>query len=174
MTTTLPSPRPPVRILKTAEAEQWFARLDADYPNLVSALVWSRDHGHTDQLCRLVAALAPIWVQGGTSLRLPATVGIEWMDAAFAAGDALTPRALGLLTFHRSVLAFLTLDFETAVNIAQEGISLARAHNDDLVLGRFLLPVALSLGLAKASEPVWEEAIGALRRAADTFNPRPD
>jgi len=155
--------------LESAQAPTWYARLDADYPNLDAALTWSRDRDHGDAIGRMVTALCPIWTMGGTSLRLPASAGVDWIDTALSTENVLTPRMRGVLAFHRSVLAFVSLDLETAARMGQEGLRIAREHNDDLLLGRFLLAVGLSLGLAMESEPVWDEAIGALRRAGDTY-----
>ena len=158
--------------LETADAGRWHVQLDADYLNLETSLTWSRENNDIELICRMITALCPIWTMGGTSLRLPASAGIEWIDTALATENILTPRMRGLLMFHRSVLAFVTLDLETAAIMGQEGLSIAREHDDDLLLGRFLHAVGLALGLVKASAPVWEEAIAALRRAGETYNDR--
>ena len=106
--------------LESADAGRWHAQLDADYLNLETSLTWSREHNDIEVICRMVTALCPIWTMGGTGVRLPASAGIEWIDTALATENILTPRMRGLLMFHRSILAFVTLDLEKAAIMGQE------------------------------------------------------
>ena len=120
-----------------------------------------------------MAGLSVVWAVGGTSLNVPAHAGIAWLETVLGLDVDMSPRDRGRLLWARCSLGFYSRWKEGAQDnlfaFAQEGLSIARDHNDDFLLGRFLHSTALALGHSPQAEGIFDEALAASRRAGDTF-----
>jgi tetratricopeptide (TPR) repeat protein len=159
--------------VQTAEAPEWFERLDDDYPDLDAALNWARGNGDLQSICRLVSALAFVWAMGGTNLNVPAASAMEWMDLALESDMNMTPQTRGMLIWARCTIGFTARwqlgGQDRMLALAHEGLELARSHGDDLMLGRFLSGVGQAMMHTKESRPFLEEGLAASERAGDDF-----
>jgi predicted ATPase/class 3 adenylate cyclase/DNA-binding CsgD family transcriptional regulator len=151
--------------LETEQARRWFDQLDADYPNLQAALVWSRDHRDHEQLCRMVADLA---IMLEVSPRVSVGEGISWLDTALEALDDARSRLRAELLWSRAGLATAMFDYPTTARLSREASEIARQLDDDRLLGRSLTLLGGALGYSSRAASVLEEAVAACRRAGDT------
>jgi predicted ATPase/class 3 adenylate cyclase/DNA-binding CsgD family transcriptional regulator len=155
--------------LEGTDALGWVQALDLDWPNLEAALTWCHSRGESDELRRLVMAVAPLWGPWRMSWRQSAEVGAHWVDTARADLGAAVSLARAELCWARSAIAYSSFDLATTAACAQEGLAVARQLDDDRLIGRCLIGVAWARGhLADAGE-LWAEAIAASRRAGDVF-----
>jgi predicted ATPase len=77
--------------LESPESAAWAERLTVEWPNLEAGLVCCRRADLSEELQRLVVALAALWMPGNASWPVPNPVGVEWVDAALGSGDPGNP-----------------------------------------------------------------------------------
>jgi predicted ATPase len=99
--------------------------LEAEYPNLRSALMWFTQIGDGPATLRLATALGGLW-----SLRGHLDDGRQWLEQALAMDDGSQPKV------RASALTWLAMtvathgDAERARECLDESLALARANND--------------------------------------------
>ena len=112
------------RHLEGSDDTPWRAALAVDYPNLRTALAWSRDRHHTQVLARLVASLSPLWYSAG-----PHQEGEAWLDAVLEQGSGLAPELRARVLYGRCQIDTVHFDAGVLAAHSEEGIRLA-AHLD--------------------------------------------
>jgi non-specific serine/threonine protein kinase len=102
----------------------WLERLEADLPNLRSAMDWLRQHGDGSEFLRLALALVPFWEVRGYLAE-----GREWLELA-QQRSSLAPqvRVQALLGLGR--VAFWQVDLNYAAAVLQGAQALARSQDD--------------------------------------------
>ena len=134
------------------DVARWLARLDAELPNLRAALAWMVEAGDAVGVLRLIGATDEYW---SNAARPYVAEARGWLEAGLAAPDA--PPAVRAAAIHVAAFAAAALgDHPTAVAHAEEGLTIARALGDPLVLGRAYVDVGI----------VWEFAGDGERAAA--------
>jgi non-specific serine/threonine protein kinase len=115
--------------------DQAVPRLDAERDNLRAALEWAIGRGETDAALRLAGGLAEYWWQGGGF-----SEGRAWLARALALpGGSPVLRSVALCG--ASALAWYQDEGLTARELAEQSLTLARAHGDpfDVLRARLLL-----------------------------------
>jgi predicted ATPase len=119
--------------------DAWFARLEADHANFLSALAWCVDRQDHDRLGRLVSALWWFWATGGHMAE-----GRTWLGQAVAATtDAPPPLraqvvcAAGYCAANESVVA-------SATPLLDECLAMAEATGDREAAARAVALLAIA------------------------------
>jgi non-specific serine/threonine protein kinase len=138
------------------EPPPWPAALDRDYANLRASLAWAQNHD-PPMLIRLAFTLARYWWVRGY---LPD--GIPWLQSALEQNPDADPerrsRALGGL----AILYRQQAEFERALPLLEEALSLARRVSD----ARLLFAQLINLNGVLASLHRLEEATTLIEEAA--------
>lgn len=122
--TTIAEQPPPER--EGPELTDYLLRLEADADNFRAALAWRLEAGHSvERGLRLAAALGPFWEgQGGNA------EGLRWLDRYLqACPDAPAPLRAAAL-FQVGKLAFWSGDYDRAVTILEESLTLFEQENN--------------------------------------------
>jgi excisionase family DNA binding protein len=116
--------------LSGPEQAAWFARLDAEQPNMRAALAWLLSRQDAERGVNLAGALTWFWTSRGHL-----TEAAAWFDALFALPVPIDPvaRARGLLEA-ANVVHWQGHD-EQAAALAEEALGTFRAHGDSLWAG---------------------------------------
>jgi predicted ATPase/transcriptional regulator with XRE-family HTH domain len=141
-------------------------RLAPERDNVLVALTWFNERGNTDALLRLSALFYGIWLAPG-----PYREGLRWIDRALNRSSTIasTPRVQAL-----AAAAYLTLfqgDYARAATYVAEGLALARALGDPLLVGRALHIAGLlsyRRGEYGQAEELLDEAHRLLRELGDS------
>src|SRR5712692_8543515 len=103
------------------DEDRWRARLTAEQDNLRAALAWSQDHGDSETLARMVAALTLFWVVPAprlTDLR-------RWLDAAADRVGVLSPRMAARIRNFQAYAGIFTVSLGEVPALANEALALA-------------------------------------------------
>ena len=110
--------------LRGSEQVEWLRRLDSEYENLRTAVLWSLGHGRTELALRIVVALERFWERG------PLTEARKWLDEGLRA-DARLPDPIHAKALHGAGrLALLQADYEQAVVPLEEALTRFRTMGD--------------------------------------------
>jgi predicted ATPase/DNA-binding SARP family transcriptional activator/DNA-binding CsgD family transcriptional regulator len=148
--------------LKGADQETWLERLEAEHDNLRAALSWTMEQGEAELGLRLSTALVEFW-----HLHVHHSEAQQWLEGALAeegASPSVRMKALERAGF----LAWEQGDYERAVALGEEALTLARRLGDEAVAASALLNlggVAMSQMEVGRASALLEEAV-ALRRAS--------
>lgn len=111
--------------LRGPQQKAWLDRLDAEYPNLRAALQWCCEAKEADTLCRLAAALLPLWNVRGSWQE-----GRRWISAALAQAEGVPPLRRARLLYSLAVLAWRLGESETAAAAVEQAAELAGRAGD--------------------------------------------
>jgi predicted ATPase/class 3 adenylate cyclase len=152
-------------LLRGAEQEQWFERLDAELDNLREAFNWAIAGRRAAEALRMTAALGYYWNRRGLW-----SEGLERADKALAlAAPDATPRAYGRALISAGMLA------QDLGHYADAGARFARAAEISTAAGdtygsahatRGLAEARMSQGAGAEAEALFEQAL-ALSQACD-------
>ena len=109
---------------------EWLRLLDAEHPNLRTALEWFRHRGETEALLRLAAALWYYWFIRGHNRE-----GSAWLAQALATPHTWSP-ALRAALHGASMLSSNQADYRQADEYAEELLRVAREQDDQEGIGR--------------------------------------
>jgi non-specific serine/threonine protein kinase len=141
--------------------ETWFARLEAERPNLRVALSWTAERGDAATLLRLTRALWWFWLQ-----RAHLTEGGAWSDRAVAEARAGPPGLYAQVTAVAAHFAIARSDDARAEAQFAEALALGRACGDRFAaaLGHYgHAAVANRRGAWKTAGAHFEESLGLWR-----------
>jgi non-specific serine/threonine protein kinase len=143
-------------LLENHSRPEWLERLEPELDNLRAATRWASDSGSVELELRLAAALGLVrmirghWMEGLGDL-------IKAVSHGRAAPSIVRAKALGYAAY----MTGTQNDFATAQRLVDEGLPLARASADPLVLAQLLLPRAA----IDAAQGRLSEASGNIREA---------
>ncbi len=140
------------------DEDRWRARLTAEQDNLRAALAWSRDHGDSEALARMVAALWWFWTVPAVRL----TDVRKWLEAAADRATDLSPNLRARICNFQCLLGMSTGSLGEVPALANEALVLARAAGDkreEAFALLFLGLVAGMVGGAEAMRPYLEEGL---------------
>ena len=122
--------------LRGLDAKNIFAQFERQYAELLAAMQWFVDQGHTDESLRLANALAPFWMA-----RKRLDDGATWFDRAFAlpGGDDIVR---GRAYFQAGLLVFWTGDDARASALHNRAVELGRKTGDPTVTAQALSGLA--------------------------------
>ena len=143
---------------------EWLARLEFERANIRAAFEWAMSAQNADAALRIAAALArPGFIHGQF-----AQVG-EFLDRALALSTPITRARLGA-QIHRATLAWLQVDVDLALALAEDALHQARELGDMYLIGCALHAWGLgcdAAGDAKRAVAAWEEALQVSRQMGD-------
>ena len=145
------------------ESETWLDQLEQNHDNLRAALSWMIA-SDPDQALRLASALWQFW-----AVRGHVSEGRSWFARALAAGP-VAPDVRGNALVWASHLAFLQADYDDAVRLAGESLSLLRPGEDDSGRSRALCVlgnVAAAREDFASAKRFYEEALTFFRAGGD-------
>lgn len=145
------------------ESEAWLDQLERDHDNLRAALGWTIANDPAQAL-RLASALWQFW-----AVRGHVSEGRSWFARALAAGP-VAPDVRGHALVWASHLAFLQADYDHAVRLAEESLSLWRPGEDDSGRSRALCVlgnVAAACEDFASATQFFEEALSFFRASGD-------
>ena len=151
--------------LQGPERGRWLQRMIAELDNFRAALRWAREAGDAATSLRLTHALTPFWRDQGYLRE-----GSEWAQAALEASEAAGPDVVPLRAAALVSAGNLNLqmaDYERAVALADEGMTLARARGDEGTIAdalSLLGIVAINRGDAARARVYLEECLALFRR----------
>ncbi len=115
-----------------AEQKTWLQRLEAEHPNLRAALRWAIDTKDSETALRFGAALWLFW-----SMRGYVHEGRQWLEATLPlAGGPASARARAVNGL--AALVWSQGEYETAWQLLEESLALARALGDEVGVARTL------------------------------------
>ena len=130
------------------EQPKWVARVTVEMDNLRAALSWllAPNPERTELGLQLVVALFPFWFWQSQFIEAR-----RWMDQALLRSDR-TPSPLRAATlFSASMIAHHLGDYETAGQLAADGVATARAYSDAATEGRSLTTLSMLAGTPRRS-----------------------
>jgi tetratricopeptide (TPR) repeat protein len=122
--------------LRGSEAKALYGQFEQQYGDLLAAMQWFIDYGHTDESLRLASALVAFWM---ATKRL--AEGSAWFDQALAlpgGGDAHRGRAL----FDAGYLAFWMGDDKRSASLQNRAVELGRQTNNVSITALALVGLA--------------------------------
>jgi predicted ATPase/DNA-binding SARP family transcriptional activator len=140
--------------------------LDAERENVRAALAQYESTRATQQLFRLIEALAYYWIVRG-QLR----EGDRWIQRALADSEEAEPRLVAELLIWQSDFVRLLGDLDGALTSAREALARSREIDDARLIARSLHEVGesfVALGDTAAAKNVYEQALEAARAAGET------
>ena len=146
----------PNRVALRERVDERVLRLDAELGNVRAALTWFAEHGETENLLRLAAALAVFW-----HLRAHFREGRHWLEVALSQVSDSTSLARGQALAGLALLAWAQSDYAMAAEAAGESLAIADRHAD-LDVAANALHV---LGMTAEIQDRWGEAEDYLTRA---------
>ena len=142
----------------------WANRCETEHNNIRAALDWSRKDGaHRQDGLRLAAAISLFWV-----LRSHFVEGLKWLT--FFLPEAETsqdPQLRAKLLYRAGGLSLLTADFDRAIELCNQSITLSREHDDKPLLAAALCYLGDALhrkGDLASARSVLEESVELGRR----------
>ena len=148
----------------SAAMGEWSARLDAEYPNLLSALDWLAQNDE-ERLLRLGIDLAQHWYRRGHFVE-----GRRWMTEALRDGNYGHPELRVRALVWSSGFALAQGDIAQAGHLADEARALAETADDPTggaMASTLLAQVALVQGDLPRAKAVGQEALARLREVND-------
>jgi predicted ATPase/DNA-binding SARP family transcriptional activator len=157
-----------VRLAEGAQADLngpaqgvWMDRFEREHDNLREALYWSRSTDKDELLARLAVALWRFWHRRGHLAE-----GRHWLEEATLRSDGLAAELRVRLRIGRGYAAIEQGDLETAWEVLEEAVGLARESGDQTLLADALNSQGLAAhdsGRLEAAEVLHEESL-AIRR----------
>ena len=148
----------------SSEREQPLDRLEFEQDNLRAALIWATGN-NPDTALRLATALQHFWMARGS-----VGEGRIWLDRALAAAGTVAPEVRADALICASYFAFLREDYERAIALAEESLTLWRCTGNDRGTA---FALALLGNVAAAQQdltvaiPLYEEALALHRAVSD-------
>jgi non-specific serine/threonine protein kinase len=150
----------PNRIAPRERVDERVQRLEAELGNVRAALTWFAEHGETEELLRMAAALAAFW-----HLRTHFREGRHWLEFALSRTTDTSTLARGKALAGLALLAWAQSDYALATDAARESLAIAELHAD-LTLAADALHV---LGMTAEIQDQWTEAEEYLTRASESW-----
>ena len=116
----------------------WVERLAIERDNLHTAVGWALGNGNAATVLRLAGTILSFAYARGEP-----SEGQRWLEAALAAGSAVSFETRVDALFTASALAQVRGDFRRSTALSEEGLALARAH--DYVFGQARALLALGI-----------------------------
>jgi predicted ATPase/DNA-binding CsgD family transcriptional regulator len=116
----------------------WVERLAVERDNLHTAVAWALGNGNAATVLRLAGTILSFAYARGEP-----SEGQRWLEAALAAGSAVSFETRVDALFTASALAQVRGDFRRSTALSEEGLALARAH--DYVFGQARALLALGI-----------------------------
>jgi predicted ATPase/DNA-binding CsgD family transcriptional regulator len=116
----------------------WVERLAIERDNLHTAVAWALGNGNAATVLRLAGTILSFAYARGEP-----SEGQRWLEAALAAGSAVSFETRVDALFTASALAQVRGDFTRSTALSEEGLALARAH--DYVFGQARALLALGI-----------------------------
>jgi predicted ATPase/DNA-binding CsgD family transcriptional regulator len=116
----------------------WVERLAIERDNLHTAVAWALGNGNAATVLRLAGTILSFAYARGEP-----SEGQRWLEAALAAGSAVSFETRVDALFTASALAQVRGDFRRSTALSEEGLALARAH--DYVFGQARALLALGI-----------------------------
>jgi predicted ATPase len=148
---------------------RWVDAVRADYDNVMTALVWSRQAGSAEEQLRLAGLAWRLWWVRGTFVE-----GREWLDGALARDPRADPRLRALALEGAAGLAWASGDFD-GMAVAHEARALfvqAGDERGELGTNTILGHLALSTGQYADARPLFERTRELAQRAIDAGSTR--
>ena len=108
-------------------------RVVAEHDNVRLALTWCDEHGEIDALLQLSSLLYGLWFGGGHYRE-----GLQWVERGLERSQRTPSVALVRALDGAGTLAIFQGDYARAATFIEEGLTLARALGDPLVVGEAL------------------------------------
>jgi non-specific serine/threonine protein kinase len=143
---------------QSSDASEWLDRLQADYDNIVMALIWSRDHAREHHVAML-GALGRYWSSRGN----PAE-GRHWVEQALDDRSITPSGRLPLLRWAVQLAAF-EQDLATARRLGEQSLAIAQDLGDAHQTAHAHLMLGNLLALDPTPQPA--ESVRAHYQAAD-------
>ncbi len=126
--------------LRGAEQLEWFARLDADYGNIRSALEWSLGPSGDPEIgLSLGGAISWYWFQRGQT-----NEGAYWLERLLTTPAAAEPSmARGQVLYGLGILAYLRGDYAAAARWQTECANVGRVLANSFLMGKALIWLAI-------------------------------
>ena len=143
----------------------WVERLAIERDNLHTAVTWALRTGNAAAVLRLAGTILSFAYARGEPRE-----GQQWLEAALAAGSAVSAETRVDALFTASALAQVRGDFARSTALSEEGLALARAHGYAFGQARALLALGITaewqgdLDLAAAR---YEESRGLMMMSRD-------
>ena len=152
--------------LKGAAQEEWLERLEAEHDNFSAALSWALERGEGELGLRLSAALVEFW-----HLHVHHNEARRWLEGTLAK-EGGSPSARMKALERASFMAWEEGDYERAVTLGEEALTLARGLGDEAGAASALSnlgSVAMSrMDIGRAST-LLEEAVALWRESGDDW-----
>jgi hypothetical protein len=145
-------------------------RVIAEHDNVRLALTWCDEHGEIEALLRLCSLLYGLWVGHGLYRE-----GVKWIERGLEQVQRVPSSALVRSLNLAGALAVFESDFVRAAAFIEEGLVLARALDDPLLIGESLAHSAF-VAYRRREFPRAEDLLDEARRALggwDGRDPRP-
>jgi predicted ATPase/DNA-binding CsgD family transcriptional regulator len=117
----------------------WVERLAIERDNLHTAVAWALRTGNAATVLRLAGTILSFAYARGEPRE-----GQQWLEAALAAGSAVSPETRVDALFTASALAQVRGDFTRSTALSEEGLALARAHGYAFGQARALLALGIT------------------------------
>jgi tetratricopeptide (TPR) repeat protein len=144
--------------------EEWLDRLEADYDNFRSTLVWLHaDPQKVETAWQIMLALSWEWYRRGYL-----NEARKWYERAVQESEILGQAALrGQILIQAGLIAMWQSDLPLAAQLMESGLDILRHHDDqpDLALGLFNRGVlAVNQGDADLAHAMMEEALSIFQK----------
>src|SRR5918994_1651918 len=117
----------------------WVERLAIERDNLHTAVTWALRTGNAAAVLRLAGTILSFAYARGEPRE-----GQQWLEAALAAGSAVSAETRVDALFTASALAQVRGDFARSTVLSEEGLALARAHGYAFGQARALLALGIT------------------------------
>ncbi len=117
----------------------WVERLAIERDNLHTAVAWALRTGNAATVLRLAGTILSFAYARGEPRE-----GQQWLEAALAAGSAVSAEIRADALFTASALAQVRGDFSRSTALSEEGLALARAHGYAFGQARALLALGIT------------------------------
>ena len=148
------------------------ATVEAEFDNVRAAFAWSRENADVTQAMRLVSALQPLWLTGGSGSGPwgRAGEGLSWFAAVF--DESVTPIAPAVQA--RALADWAVLDAAvgaaTAIDQAHQALAIARSLDDPALLARALFACgSVAIDDPGAARSYFAEALALARETGDAW-----
>jgi predicted ATPase len=141
-------------------------RIAAEQDNMRLALTWFDARGEIEALLKLSTMLSGLWFARGLYRE-----GVQWVERALARSGDVASAARVQALVSAGMLARFQGDYDRAETLLAEGLALARALGDPLLIGEALTSsavLAIRRGDYARAEDLVAEAHGHLRNLADS------
>src|SRR5215203_1664208 len=117
----------------------WVERLAIERDNLHTAVAWALRTGNAATVLRLSGTILSFAYARGEPRE-----GQQWLEAALAAGSAVSPETRVDALFTASALAQVRGDFTRSTALSEEGLAVAQAHGYAFGQARALLALGIT------------------------------